>query len=151
MSSIPDVAQRTMVDFLTTVAPRTVVLSAGFSNPHGHVKPEVFDALRGQLAAPGRLTGVLCTQFTRTCLGSRAVPAVLGTPGCAGDVEIRTGNSVGDDGLAVSTMGGAHVDRIRNLVAVGGTPRCAFLPAVRTLGRLAPSTPELVPPSKPSH
>ena len=150
MSFIPDVAKRTMADFLTAVAPRTAVLSAGFSNPHGHVKPEVFDALRGQLAAPGRLTGVLCTQFTRTCLGSRVVPAVLGTPGCARDVEIRTGDSVGDDGLAVSTIGGAHVDRIRSLVAVGGTPQCAFLPAISTLGRPAPSTPALVPPAKPS-
>lgn len=147
MSSIPDVAQRTMTDFLTAVAPRTVVLSAGFSNSHGHVKPEVFDALRGQLAAPGRLTGVLCTQFTPICLGARVVPASLGTPACAGDVEIRTGDSVGGDGLAVSTIGGAHVDRIRDLVAVGGTPRCAFLPVVSTLGRPAPSTPPLVAPA----
>lgn len=141
MSFLRDVPQRTMADFLAAVAPRTVVLSAGFSNPHGHVKPEVFNALRDQLAAPGRLTGVLCTEFTRTCLGSRAIPAVLGTPDCAGDVEIRTGDSVGDDGLAVSTIGGAHVDRIRSLVAVGGTPRCAFLPTVSALARPTPASP----------
>jgi beta-lactamase superfamily II metal-dependent hydrolase len=150
MSLIPDVAKRTMADFLTAVAPRTVVLSAGFSNPHGHVKPEVFDARLGQLAAPGRLTGVLCTQFTQTCLGSRVVPAVLGTSGCAGDVEIRTGESVSDDGLAVSAIGGAHVDRLRSLVAVGGTPRCAFLPFISTLGRPASFPPALVPPAGPS-
>jgi hypothetical protein len=149
MSDIKDVTQRTMADFLAAVAPRAVVLSAGFSNPHGHVKLEVFNALRGQLASPGRLTEVLCTQLTRTCVGARVLPASLGTPCCAGDVEIRTGDSVNGDGLAISTIGGAHVDRIRSLVAAGGTPQCAFLPAVSALHQPVPPTLALAPPSEP--
>ncbi len=128
LSSIANVPQRTMADFLAAVAPRAVVVSAGFSNVHGHVKLSVFDALRDYHAMSGRLTEIKCTQFTSTCLRRRTLVPDFSLPYCAGDIEIRTGDSVSADGLTVSSVQAPHIDRIKGLVAAGGAPQCGFLP-----------------------
>jgi hypothetical protein len=128
LNSIANIPRRTMADFLKAVAPRAVVISAGFSNSHGHVKPSVFDALRDYSGASGRLAEIKCTQFTSTCLQRRTLPPDFSLPYCADDVEIRTGDSAGSDGVSVRSVGTPHTDRIKGLVAAGGTPRCSFLP-----------------------
>ena len=131
LDSIGGVQRRTMADFLAAVAPRTVIVSAGFSNTYGHVKPAVFDALRSYHAASGRLTQVQCTQFTSTCLTRGSPGPAFSVPYCAGDIEIRTGDSAGTDGLTVGAVGRDHLDRIQEIFAAGGSPQCSFLPAIR--------------------
>ncbi len=135
LSFIPEVAPRTMAEFLAAIAPRTVLVSAGFANPHGHVKPAVFEALRDFHATSGRLTQVLCTQFTSACLPRRGSALGDGSSACAGHVEIRTGDAVSDKGLSVTAVRGndAHRDRILEIASAGGMPRCSFLPTVGQL------------------
>lgn len=132
LSFIPDATPHTMADFLTAVAPRVVLVSAGLSNPHGHVKPAVFDALHRYHASSGSLTRILCTQFTGACLHHRVVNLDAATPHCAGDIEIRTGDMVENNGLSVSAVRGgeAHLRRIQEIISAGGTPRCQLQPPV---------------------
>lgn len=127
-------------DFLRAVSPRTVILSVGFNNPHGHVKPEVFDALNRYHRETGRIETLKCTEFTPACLRSPALPTLgeLSMPHCAGDVEIRIGEGVGADGIEVVTLPGAHPDRVALLHRVG-TAQCAFVPEIN--GRFAVTTP----------
>lgn len=128
LSACGGVLPRPMADFLAAVAPQAVVVSAGFANSHGHVRQEAFNALRDYHATSKRLVHLGCTQFTPTCLRQRVIGPDLATPDCAGDVEIRTGNEVGTNGLMVTTVGGNHADRIHNLMKAGGAPQCGFLP-----------------------
>ena len=95
-----------MGDFLRAVAPRAVILSVGFDNPHGHVRQELFDAVRQYHEETGRLETLKCTQFTPACLGARALPATgeLSRPHCAGDVEVRTGEGFGVNEIEIVTI-----------------------------------------------
>jgi competence protein ComEC len=134
------VDRKGMDDFLRAVSPRSVILSVGFDNPHGHVRAELFEALRQYHADTGRLESLKCTQFTPTCYGSKALPkdGELARPHCAGDVEIRTGEGVGAGGVEVVTVPNAHPDRVA-LVHRSGAAQCAFLPEIRS--RIAGATP----------
>lgn len=126
------VDRRNIDDLLSAVSPRSVVVSVGFDNPHGHVRGEVFDALNRYHASSGRLESIKCTQFTPTCLGQGSLPnsGELASPHCAGDVEIRTGPGIGHEGIEVVTLPTSHLDRIA-AVDQAGTAQCGFLPDVR--------------------
>jgi hypothetical protein len=133
------VDRKGMDDFLRAVSPRSVILSVGFDNPHGHVRVELFDALRQYHADSGRLETLKCTQFTPTCFGSKTLPkdGELAQPHCAGDFEIRTGEGVGSGGVEVVTIPEAHPDRVV-LVHRSGAAQCAFLPEIQS--RIAAAT-----------
>jgi beta-lactamase superfamily II metal-dependent hydrolase len=127
------VDRRSMDDFLRAVSPRAVILSVGFDNPYGHVRSEVFDAMRRYHKDTDRLKSLKCTQFTPACLGADALPASgeLSRSHCAGDVEIRMGEGVGANGLEIVTIPGSHSDRVALLHGVGSV-QCAFLPEIQS-------------------
>lgn len=83
--------KRSVADFLAAVDPRTVVISVGRQNGHDHVKREVFEALREARGAGGRLSRIVCTQFTDTCLNGDTDCQLTA---CAGDIEVRMGAGV---------------------------------------------------------
>lgn len=122
-----------MEDFLRAVSPRSIVISVGFDNPHGHVRAELFEAIRQYHADTGRLESLKCTQFTPTCFGSRALSkdGEFARPHCAGDVEVRTGEGIGAGGVEVVTIPEAHPDRVV-LVHRSGVAQCAFLPEIES-------------------
>lgn len=121
-----------MDDFLRAVSPRAVILSVGFDNPHGHVRSEVFDAIRRYHNDTDRLESLKCTQFTPACLGADALPASgeLSLPHCAGNVEVRMGEGVGAKGIEIVTNPGSHADRVALLHGFGAA-QCAFLPEIQ--------------------
>ena len=127
--SFVGVPKKDLADFIRAVGPTAVVLSAGFSNAYGHVRPEVFELLRSYHAETQRLSSLKCTQFTPTCLGSPNLPpnGELSNPHCAGDVEVRMGPEVGGDGLRIVTTPEDHLQRVL-LVHKAGSAQCRFLP-----------------------
>ena len=70
ISEFQEVEKLTLTDLLETVDPEIVVLSVGTENNHGHVRREVFDALRALRSRKLRIKRFVCTQITRTCLRS---------------------------------------------------------------------------------
>jgi competence protein ComEC len=111
ISQFPGRAERSMLEFLDAVNPQYVILSVGHDNSHGHVRSEVFAALTDLASRKKRLRRILCTQFTRTCLGQGATC----TPShCAGDIEIRIGEGA-DGGIEVLPEGTTHRARILNV------------------------------------
>ena len=86
-----EVDRKSMDEFLRVVSPRAVILSVGFDNPHGHVRAEVFNAVRQYHADTGRVEAMKCTQFTPTCLGSntRPISGPLRDRTVPGDVEVQ--------------------------------------------------------------
>ncbi len=134
------VDRKSMDDFLRAVSPRAVILSVGFDNPHGHVRREVFDAVKQYHEETGRLWALKCTQFTPACLRAHALPATgeLSRPHCAGDVEVRMGEGLGTNGIDIVTIPGSHPNRVALLHGVGSA-QCAFLPEIQN--RIAPQRP----------
>jgi len=126
------VDRRSMDDLLRAVSPRAVILSVGFDNPHGHVRREVFDAVRQYHEETGRLGALKCTQFTPACLRAHTLPATgeLSRPHCAGDVEVRMGEGLGTNGIDIVTIPGFHPDRVVLLHGVGSA-QCAFVPEIQ--------------------
>jgi competence protein ComEC len=108
VSQFSGVARRTMDEFLEAVNPQYVVLSVGYDNPHGHVKADVFTALRNLSAKNKRLLRVVCTEFTDTCLLTKGS---CSTPECAGDVEIRIGGG-SHGGIEILPRGTTHAKTI---------------------------------------
>lgn len=114
--------KRTMTEFLDTVDPSVVVLSVGLHNDHGHVRKEAFRASAALRRNGKNLDRVLCTQFTRTCLGSDETRM---SPACAGDIEVRIGPGV-PQGIEVIPDQGCHrgtIETVRDAGKVG----CAAL------------------------
>jgi competence protein ComEC len=108
VAQFKDVPRRKMVEFLDAVDPQYVILSVGHGNSHGHVAPEVFNALKGLRARTGRLRRILCTQITNTCLPAGST---CPEPQCAGDVEIRIGGAA-HGGVEVLPQATMHSRRI---------------------------------------
>ncbi len=125
------VPRRTLEDFIQSVAPSAVILSAGFANGYRHVRREVFDLLEKYHRDTGRLTGLKCTQFTPTCCGDSFLPqsGPLAAPHCAGDVEVRMGPGAGEAGIEIVTVPEDHAGRVA-LVDSAGRAGCSFLPEI---------------------
>ena len=82
-------------ELLALINAELAVLSVGSTNQHGHVKPELFNALiELQNNSAKRLTKFICTEVTRTCKYSTSVRAVMDKKGlsspekCAGEITI---------------------------------------------------------------
>jgi competence protein ComEC len=108
VSRFDGVDKRTMEEFLDAVNPQYVALSVGYGNSHGHVKADVFTALRNLSAKDKRLLRIVCTEFTDTCLITKGS---CSTSGCAGDVEIRIGGGA-HGGIDILPRGTAHARTI---------------------------------------
>jgi len=136
--SFANVTKRSLQDFIETVAPSAVIISAGFTNQHGHVQEEVFALLEDYHSQIGRLTSLKCTQFTATCLKRASLPdnGPLREPYCAGDVEVRLDSGDGENGVQIVTFPDEHVARVAELHRVG-CARCRFLPEIQVA--LSPS------------
>lgn len=136
--SFVNVAKKSLEIFLETVAPSAVVLSAGFDNPHNHVREEVFALLEDYHSQTSRLTSLKCTQFTATCLKRASLPdsGPLRKPHCAGDVEVRLSSDNGENGVQIVTIPDEHVARVAELHRVG-CASCRFLPEIQAA--LSPS------------
>jgi len=123
--------QKKLHDFLRSVAPSVVVVSAGFGNPHGHVREEAFALLEDYWRDAGVLAALKCTQFTATCFGNESLPdgGALHHPHCAGDVEISFGSDAGREAIGVATIPENHVARVAEVDA-SGRAGCRFLPEI---------------------
>ncbi|MFM7578531.1 MAG: ComEC/Rec2 family competence protein, partial [Microcystaceae cyanobacterium] len=80
---------------LELIDPEITILSVGSKNPHGHVKPELFEALINlKNDSSKRLSQFVCTEVTRTCKYSVAERSQKGNRGlsstekCAGEITI---------------------------------------------------------------
>jgi|GEM_PF-4304322 len=111
INQFPGVEKRTLTKFLEAVDPKIVILSVGMENKHGHVRKEAFEALLALRRHHLRLTRLVCTQITPTCLRS---PKRSGPPACGGDVEIRIGDGL-PDRIEVSPAEPEHLSRILSL------------------------------------
>lgn len=88
--------------------PQLSVLSVGSTNRYGHVRTELFSALR-KLAQSGRLQRLACTQATATCVnGFNSSPPLSHVHLCAGDIVIRAT----DDGTWTQERLAEHLARI---------------------------------------
>jgi beta-lactamase superfamily II metal-dependent hydrolase len=126
--SFVEAEKRTMDDFLRAVAPSTVILSTGFDNSYGHVRPEVFQFFENYHKETGNLRSLKCTQFTTTCLRARRLPrrGLLTQPHCAGDVEVRMHADEAGPSVEVLTDPAEHRLRVARLNDVGKAG-CAYL------------------------
>lgn len=86
-------AATALVELLKAIRPELAVLSVGSTNPHGHVKPDLFSCLLDLKESFG-LQSFICTEATRTCMLSPAEGLNLGKRGmtethrCAGDITV---------------------------------------------------------------
>lgn len=91
-------AAKALVELLKAIRPELAVLSVGSTNPHGHVKPDLFRCLDDLKASFG-LRSFVCTEATRTCMLSPAEGLMLERRGmsethrCAGDITIEAETS----------------------------------------------------------
>lgn len=91
-------AAKALVELLKAIRPELAVLSVGSSNPHGHVKPDLFSCLLDLKASFG-LQSFVCTEATRTCMLSPAEGLKLGQRGmseihrCAGNITVKAETS----------------------------------------------------------
>jgi hypothetical protein len=111
------VQRQTMADFLRRVMPAIVVFSVGRDNPHGHIRPEVFQLLKDYQTEFGRLREVRWTPRTETCSQYDGLPAA-GPPAehaDAGDIEVRFGQFPDNSGRF--RLAGAQVRAIRDTLA----------------------------------
>lgn len=83
---------KTLLEFID---PEIAVLSVGSKNQHGHVKPELFDALTNLKSnSLKRLNKFICTEVTRTCKSSPSHCSEMKNKGlsstekCAGEITI---------------------------------------------------------------
>lgn len=83
---------KTLLEFID---PEIAVLSVGSKNQHGHVKPELFDALTNLKSnSLKRLNQFICTEVTRTCKSSASDCSAMDKKGlsstekCAGEITI---------------------------------------------------------------
>lgn len=114
IAEFPGLPKRSIVDFLRAVDPQVVVLSVGLDNADRHVRSEVFESLVALAAEGSRLSRILCTQFTATCLLDD-VPC--DAPRCAGDIEVRIGEGI-PGGMQVLPAGPCHARRILSITDV---------------------------------
>lgn len=84
-----------LINLLKLVNPEIAILSVGSTNPHNHVRPELFQTLTEMKSNPLlRLDRFICTEVTRTCVHSASDVKAMGKKGlprkrhCAGEIKV---------------------------------------------------------------